>query len=130
MKICTYRNVGKFALVSAIKAEDLEVVKKYRPDELKLKDKDGNDTFAVGYNPGHNSLCKNGVTFGGKTEDGFAMLTGDIPATVKAEDVGEYIADYVGPAVTGLNTIEAKIPTVVSAIKAERGALIDSISNF
>ena len=131
MKITLHRDVLKYVLTSTIKKEDLELVKKYRPDALKIKDNDGNDIFGMSYVAGRPCISKNGITFGAANGDGFAIVTGDIPEKLPdgASNQGEYVADIVGAALTHVNTLESKIPEVVTAIKTERAALIGSIAN-
>ena len=66
-------NGDAYVLASEIKAEDIELLKKYDPDALKIKDKDGNDKFSVTYAEGKSGIQKFTdsacATFGGKTRD-------------------------------------------------------------
>lgn len=131
MKITLHRDVLKYVLTSTIKKEDLEIAKKYRPDALKIKDSDGNDVFGMSYVAGKPCVSKNGVTFGAANAEGFVIVTGDIPEKLPegTTNAGEYVADIVGAAITHINAIEATLPDVVAAVKAERKALIDGIAN-
>lgn len=129
MTIKTYRDLKKYALTSTLTKEDIELVKKYRPDALKKKDADGNDIFAVSYVEGKPSVSACGVTFGGKTVNGgYAMIEGDLPATLPSGTTyGDFIADKVGSALPFINEFEATLPAVVESIKADRAGLIGSI---
>ena len=131
MKITLHNDVLKYVLTSTLKKEDLDLVKKYRPDALKIKDGDGNDIFGMSYVAGKPCVSKNGITFGAANSDGFAIVVGDIPEKLPSENAnaGEYVADIVGAALTHINALEKSIPEVVTAIKQERTALIGSITN-
>lgn len=131
MKITLHNDVAKYVLTSTLKKADIELVKKYRPGALKIKDSDGNEIFGMSYVAGKSCISKNGVTFGGVNADGFAIVTGDIPEKFPegTPNAGEYVADLVGAAITYVNTLEADLPAVVTAIKNERAALIGGITN-
>ena len=132
MKITLHRDVAKYVLTSTIKKEDLELVKKYRPDALKIKDSDGNDIFGMSFVAGKPCISKNGVTFGGTSNEGaYAIVVGDLPATLPAGTAtdADYVADIVGAALPYINELEAKLPEVAATIKAEREALIATIVN-
>lgn len=116
-----------YVLTSTLKAADIQLVKKHQPDALKIKDKDGNDIFALGYNQGSPCISKCGVTFGGTSRDGgeFATITGTLPAgTTNAK---EYVADLVGSALQNINKLEATLPEVIETIKRERRELLDAV---
>ena len=131
MKITIHRDVAKYVLTSTIKKENLELVKKYRPDALKIKDSDGNDIFGMSYVAGKSCISKNGVTFGGVNTDGYAIVTGDIPEKLPegTPNAGEYVADVVGAALAHVNELESSLPAVVTAIKEQRATLINGITN-
>lgn len=131
MKITLHRDVAKYVLTSTLKKEDLELVKKHRPDALKIKDSDGNDVFGMSYVAGKSCISKNGVTFGAVNAEGYVIVTGDIPEKLPegTPNAGEYVADLVGAAMTHIKTLEEKLPTVATAIKTERAALIGGITN-
>ena len=130
MKITLHEDVLKYVLTSTLKKEDLDLVKKYRPDALKIKDSEGNDIFGMSYVAGKPCVSKNGATFGATNKDGFAIISGDIPEKLPAENAnaGEYVADIVGAALTHINALEKSLPDVVTAIKQERATLIGSIT--
>ena len=130
MNITLHRDVEKFVLTSTLKTEDIELVKKYRPDALKIKNSDGDEVFGLAYVEGKPSVAQFGITFGATNADGFAIVTGDIPATeLKNGKGGDYVADVVGAALPHINAMEAQLPEVVASIKSERAALIGSIKN-
>ena len=125
MTITLNMDAKKFILASTLKKEDIELVKKYRPSELKIQDKDGNDIFAMSYCEGHPYIGKNGITFGAESHEGkYAIVVGDLPA---GDNVEDKVADMVGVALSYINTLEKALPAVVTGIKEERAALIGSI---
>lgn len=129
MKITLHQDVKKFVLTSTLKKADIELVKKYAPDALKIKDKDGNDVFGMSYCADKHGVSKVGVTFGGVNKDGFAIVVGDLPANLpENQKPGEYVADIVGAAIQNINVLEEAIPAVVTDIKTQRAELIGSIT--
>ncbi len=117
-----------YVITSSIKASDIEVLKKARPEALKLVDEDGNDIFAVDYREGRPSISSFGVTFGGVTRDEEKALTytGIIPSGVA--DAKEFVADVISPVVAYLKTLEDSIPDDVTEAKEARKELLDSIT--
>ena len=130
MQIKIFKNLKQYTLTSSIKKDDIELAKKYRPGALKKKDTEGNDIFAISYVEGKSCVAPNGITFGAADVDtGCAMIIGTIPEALPANTTaGDYIADKVGSVLEFVNEFEATIPGVVNAIKTERAALIDSIT--
>lgn len=120
---------GAYALVSDIKVEDIVLLKKYNPEALKIKDKDGNEQFAIGYNEGHPSVAPFGVTFGAKNlADGKATITKTLPAFDSTEKAKEYVAEEFGAVVAYLKQLEATVPDEAKKVRDERKALIDGIT--
>lgn len=124
-----------YVLASEIKAEDIELLKKYDPEALKIKDKDGNDKFTVAYAEGKSGIQKftgsAGVTFGGKTRDdaGNATITGTLPAGLIGKDEAKaFVAELVTPFLSYLNQLEQSIPEAAKKIRTERSALLDKIT--
>lgn len=129
MQINFFKDLKKFTLTSSVTKENIDLVKKYRPAALKVKDADGNDIFGMSYVEGKSCVSANGVTFGATaSEGGYAMIVGDIPAEISKEKVGEYIADQVGAALAHINALEQIVPAAAAEITAERNALIGTIS--
>lgn len=130
MKVTLFKDVARYALTSTLTKENIDLVKKYRPDALKVKDADGNDVFGISYVEGKNCIAKNGITFGATSHDGgFAMVVGDLPETLPAgtPNVNEYVADIVGSALGYLESLENTLPSIAEGIACDRAALIDSI---
>ena len=129
MNITVFRDLKKFVLTSTLTVDTIELVKKYRPDALKIKDTDGNDVFAVSYCKDRPNISALGVTFGSKSaEGGFAQIAGDLPEKLNAGmTYGDFVADKVGAALEHINALEASIPAVAAEITTARETLIGSI---
>lgn len=121
-----------YALTSAIKVSDIELLKKYNPDALTVKDKDGKQTvFGVSYSEGKANVAAFGVTFGGKTRDenGYATITGVIPTGfASAEAAKDFVAETFGGVVAYLEQLEKSVPNAAEAVATERKKLVDSIT--
>lgn len=130
MQIKIFANLKQYTLTSSLTKADIELVKKYRPTALKIKDNDCNDIFAMSYVEGKSCVAANGVTFGAAdVNNGRAMIIGTLPETLPADTTaGDYIADKIGSALPFINELEAVIPEVVDQIKTERAELIGSIT--
>lgn len=117
-------------ITSALKLEELETVKKYRPKALVLLGgEDGKEPiFAVGVVRGSAGKIGNvGVEFGEETQtEKLATMTLMAPADVK--DMKEYVADKYGAALMNLAKLEANLPAVIGAIAAEKQSIMDNIS--
>lgn len=124
--------VGKAVVVtSAMKLEDLKMIKKYRPDALVLMGGENNDIpqFSILVADKGSCIGDNGVLFSDASRDdeALAQLTMVMNDAVEG-DVKEYIADEIGGALGKLEKLEATLPAVLAEIKAERDAVLASIS--
>lgn len=128
--MATIKAFGEAVVVtSAMKMEDLELIKKYRPEALTLKGgEDGKQPiFAVGVTNGTGSMNVYGASFNGTALDGSgkAVLTMHLP---KVADVKEWIADNLGAGFENLEKLEKTLPAVVTAITEARNNLMEKIS--
>ncbi len=115
-------------VTSALTLEDIKTVEKYRPKELVLKGgEDGKEPiFAIGTTKGAGSINGMGASFG-REFNGKASITlcaDDIPA----EGVKEWAADRIGNAIIHLKKLEEKLPAVLEEIKAEKTAVLESVT--
>ena len=118
-------------VTSSISLEDIEKIKKYRPDALVLYKGEGAEKepdFKIGISCGAGSVGKYGVEFGCETHDEakLASTTMVIPECV--EDVDEYVSDAIGAAVLKLNKLEKDLPKVLEEIDKERAEIKEMIS--
>ena len=116
---------------SEVKYDDYKLVAKYRPEALTLKGgEDGKEPiFTVCVrNGGPGCIDENGAIFGEATRDDAKLATITMMFTGDADaDIKEYIVDELGGALMKLNKVEAGLPAVIEAIKAERETVRDSI---
>lgn len=124
-------NGSAAVITSTLKLEDVQLIKKYKPEALTLMGgKDGNEPiFAIGVSPkGAGSINKLGAVFDAQSfsEEGFATVTLVLGAV--DGDVKEAIADAIGQPVGLLGQLEEKISGVAEEIKAERKKFMDGIA--
>lgn len=119
-----------FVVTSALKRDDLETIKKYRPAALTAyeKDEDGNKepVFKIGLsksNPGE--ISQMGAIFGEVTDDeGHARLTISFTGNPEKEEM----IDRMGPAIIKLNKMEEDLAEVLGLIAADKEAAKNAIT--
>ena len=116
-----------FVLTSTIKEEEMALLKKNKPDALKITDEDGNDVFCVGYNTGRPSISAFGITFGGTTRDENRHLTLTCPIPAGTVSAKEYVADIVNGVKANVEKIEKKVSTDYTKVSEARKKLLDEI---
>lgn len=115
-------------ITSTLKLEEIELVKKFRPEALTLKGgEDGKEPIFkidVGERP---DINKYGAVFTGKTrdEDGFATLT--LGLKCSGDDLKEELADKFGGALINVGALEDLLPHVIEEIGVERANVLDHI---
>lgn len=120
-----------YSLTSEISVADIELLSKYNPDALRIKDKDGNEKFAISYVEGKPCTSDFGITFGGRTRDeaGKATVTDIIPSSIKdAAAAKNFVAEKFGSTVAYLKQLETSVPREAKKIADERKALVESIT--
>lgn len=123
---------GKAVVVtSALKLEDINTIKQYRPNELVLKggEKGDEPLFAITTgNVGGGSINSVGATFTSAANDGSGLATITQVAPEGIEDLKAWVADKFGGAIINLNKLEEKLPAVLEEIAAEKAAVLANIS--
>lgn len=116
-------NGNALVLTSETKMEDIELLKKVNPDALKLKDKDGNEIFAIGAGT-NGGISKNGVVFDGATrdDDAFATVTVTVPANVG--NVADWVAEKVMPVWASLEKVAEQVKAATETYAADKAALL------
>lgn len=113
-----------FQIKSTLTEKAIKKAESYDPNILKLKDKDGNELFAVGL--GNASISKYGICFGATDEnDGrvFATIEETGGSTLKKEDIVENFATVL----LNLNRIEKQVQENMELISAAETELMDNI---
>jgi len=127
-KIKLYGN--QIALVSALTLEQLDAIKRRKPEALKLKDEKGEKTVFVvdtGIAP---SISKYGVCFASQEViGGKAIFSMEAPSD-DAVEVRKYINENWGTIVFDLNKVEAQCVEAFAAIASEEAAIATMIEGF
>ncbi len=119
------------AIVSSAKLEDIQMLEKYSPKSLVLKEKDedgkSHEVFRIGSGSGAGAISKYGVNFGAATNaEGFGVVTVQLPDGV--DDPKEFVADKYGVALVNLNKVEEAIPAAIEFCEADREAIMENIT--
>lgn len=119
-------------LQSEKKYSDYEMVGKYRPEALILRDENGDAEFAVSVREFAGEITPYSVAFDSKTRDeaGYALISipvSGIPKNLDASGTKEFICDRFYTTVANVEKIEARIASVVDEITNERNNLMGSI---
>lgn len=116
---------------SALTLEDIKTVAKFRPEELVLM-KDGEEKeplFAIGVTNGAGNINEVGASFGCVSNDGSGLATITIAKTNgQDEDVKEWVFERINKSIIYLNRLEAKLPAILEAIKAEKNEVMSNIT--
>lgn len=113
-----------FQIKSTLTENVIKKVENYDPNILKLKDKDGNELFAVGL--GKPSISKYGICFGATDEnDGRVFTTVEETggSTLKKEDIIDNFANVL----INLDMIEKQVETNMELINKAETELMDNI---
>ena len=114
-------------IVSAYTLEELEKVERYRPDALRLKDEDGETTFAIGTSC-NGSVGTYGISFAEETFGNAKACVTVAPACTCYEKPEDFVVDQIGTAIISLNKVEAQIPDALDEIDAELAAIKEAIT--
>lgn len=114
-------------LKSELTAKEIERVKTYCPEALKLKDEEGNEFFGIGL--GDASVSRYGVTFANTDVDGKVFVTMENPITDHSDAEVEKAAltAYFAVSLDNLNKVEDNINTVRALLDEKEAKAADSI---
>lgn len=117
-------------VTSAMKLEELETIKKYRPNALVLMGgEDGKEpVFAIDVTSGAGSINTYGASFNAVSHDDQKLATITMVANGVKGDVREWVADQIGGAIINLNKLEETLPGVLAEIQAEKDTVMANIS--
>ncbi len=122
--------VGDAAVItSTLSVEDIQTLKKYRPEALVLKGgEDGKEPiFAIDVNAGSGSVSNYGITFGGVTRDEDKKANLTLVLKGITGDVKEYVADKYGTALDYLNQLEINLPEVLADVSERKARIMANI---
>lgn len=118
--------VGQACVItSAVKLDDIKLIKKYRPEALSLYEGEGNErvpVFSIGVTGAGNCINNVGAEFSHANEEGYAQITLMVTKTDKEE-----IADAIGRPILKLNKLEESLAAVIDEIAAEKAAILENI---
>ena len=118
---------GAIVVSSIATPEELRTIKKYRPDALKLVDKETkNVQYLVSIAGGLGELNGNGAIFG-QHADGEGKATITIGAPDDVSDVRDWAIEHLGSALLKLNKVEEQFTEQLESIAADRAAVEASI---
>lgn len=106
-------------VTSSIDMDVLKNIRKYKPTQLKLVDKDTKDeVFAVstGITP---SFSKHGIVFTGKNAAGKAIATLPLPAGMTDAEKVDFVKDHAGYGLLNLIKVEAAIQSASTELNTE-----------
>jgi RecA-family ATPase len=108
--------------------DELERVKNFAPEALKLFDHEGNEIFGVGI--GDASYSKYGICFCSETAEGKMFMTTNNPVTDHSDPAKEReeIVRYFAPIINKLQVVEANIATVRESLDAMEASVQDAVT--
>ena len=122
----TIRVVGTALIItSIIQFTALELLKKFSPESLILKDEKGNQLFRIGVGITA-ELSKFGVVFNSANAEGYAQATLMLPNGI--EDVKQFVVDNFGQTITALQNFEPVVLAHYDATAAAFNAVKESIT--
>ena len=114
-------------LSTTITGEEMKKVQRHAPDALKLKDADGNETFAIGRGAAHYS--EYGITFCNEDFEGKLYLTTNNPVTEHTDKAAEKerIIERFAPILSKLREIEKAVNDATAAVNALEEEMTDNV---
>lgn len=121
---------NQIAIVSALTLEQLETIRRRKPEALKLKDEKGEKAVFVVDTGFEGNVSKYGVVFASQEViGGRAIYSMEAPFD-DAVEVRKYINEVWGTVVFDLNKVEAQCTEAFAAIAAEEAAIATMIEGF
>lgn len=108
--------------------DELERVKNFAPEALKLFDNEGNEVFGVGI--GDASYSKYGICFCSETAEGKMFMTTNNPVTDHSDPAKEReeIVRYFAPIINKLQAVEANVAAVRESLDALEASVQDAVT--
>jgi hypothetical protein len=121
---------NQIAIVSALTLEQLDTIRRRKPEALKLKDEKGEKAVFVVDTGFEGNVSKYGVVFAAQEViGGRAIFSMEAPSD-DAVEVRKYINENWGTVVFDLNKVEAQCTEAFAAIAAEEAAIATMIEGF
>lgn len=122
MKVINLKNYGVIVFNTKLTKVAIEKLAKHIPDALKLKDEEGNDTFAVAFGE-RPSITEYGVCFNKIDSEGKALVT--ITGTMENSEIAEEFAGML----MKVKEIETKAEAAYEALEAQLMEVANAIEN-
>lgn len=117
-----------FSIETNLLMEDIQNLKKFNPQALKLKNEKGDEVFAITLGT-VGSISDAGIVFTSAADNGNASVTAMFPETNMAyEDKRKFITNEVGKTILKLNEIEPIITTELRAFNEAIAEIESSIN--
>lgn len=121
MKVINLKNYGVVVFNTKLTKVAIEKLAKHNPDALRLKDEEGNDTFAIAF--GTASITEYGVCFDKVDSEGKALVT--IAKTMENEEIAEAYANVL----LKVKEVEDKAEAAYRTLESQLLEITNSIEN-
>ncbi len=121
MKVINLKNYGVVVFNTKLTKVAIEKLAKHNPDALKLKDEEGNDTFAIAF--GSASITEYGVCFDKVDSEGKALIT--VAKTMENEEIAEEYASTL----IKVKQIEEQAEAAYRTLESQLLDITNSIEN-
>lgn len=115
------------SVVSTLKLDEVKLVQKYRPDALALREGEDKKIVFKIFVTSTGEMDATGISFNAANSDGNAVMN-EIFSNIPDSDIKDVIAEKYGVGILNLRKLEAILPQVISDIKSERTAIINTIN--
>ena len=127
---CAVINGSAMVITSTATPEQIKIMKKYRPNALKLYEGEGANKkliFEVDIEEGPGCINRSGAVYSERTNtNGKATITLNVPDEV--DDSKEWAQDKLGVAILHLRKLEKQFAPMLSEVQAEKDAVAAAIS--
>lgn len=122
-------NGNALVITSSLKVEDIQKIRKTRPEALTLYEEHDNVKEPVFYVElgSKAQISDMGIVFDGATHDGQKLATATVLLKGDLGNVKETVADLFGVSMARLQKLEAALPAVLESVAAERNAIMAAI---
>ena len=116
-------------VISAVKKEELEKLARYKPEALKLtqKDEEGNTNeqfrIAIGNTP---SVSNHGIVFSSRNQNDYAIAAQSV--NPGDQDIQDYVLDKFGYGLLSLNKLESELDSALQNLATDFNTMRESIS--
>lgn len=110
---------------SDIKIKDIELLEKFKPEALVLKNEKGNEVFRVAYGEGISN--NHGITFNENIKGYAGISLCNDAIDISKDDVKKSLVEFLAPIQVNLQKITEQINTVAPAIRKTNKELEDII---